>query len=148
MEGLYQGECSDSHARTSAGHLFPDFEVILILASWQIWRHIVREETEGKDATEINLPFRSKSVYYYWHIVSRDEWRLADNPIDSARKFLEREEQSMHVKVLDVTPEAGMEVLAFEVTDFMDEWAHHTQELAMDSTCTCILMRKPVLIIA
>lgn len=113
----------------------------------QIWRHIVREETEGKDATEIDLPFRSKSVYYYWHIVSRDEWRLADNPIDSARKFLERDGESLYVKVLDVAAEPGTEVLAFEVTDFMKEWAKHTQELAMDSTCKCIYRRMQTLIL-
>ena len=107
----------------------------------------MREETEGKEAPDINLPFRSKSVYYYWHVISREEWRLADDPIDSARTFLEREGESMHVAVLDVTPEPGTEVLAFEVTDFMNEWAQHTQELAMDSTCKSVNLLMHVLII-
>ncbi len=84
---------------------------------------------------DVNLLFRPKTVYYYWHIVSRREWRLADDPLESARTYVKQNAQDAHVALLDIQPEPGTEVLAFEVTDFIATWAKHTQELAMDSTC-------------
>lgn len=106
---------------------------------WQIWQHITRTEAAKRSVHTIKLLFRSKAVYYYWQIVTRDEWRLASTPLESARKFLEDKGEEYHIQSLDVEPEPGTEVLAFYITDFVEGWAEHTQELAMDSTC------KPVI---
>ena len=101
----------------------------------KIWAHIVREETQGRDVKEAGLPFESKAVYYYWQVVSRQSWKLAPDPVESAREFIRRNEREHHIALLDVDPQPGTQVLAFEVTDFMQEWARNTQELAIDSTC-------------
>ena len=101
----------------------------------QIWRHIEREEMEGRTVTDGDLPFRSKAVYYYWHIVTRQAWRFANDPFDSARQFLTQHGSNHHVSVLEVEQVPGMKALAFQVDDFMSAWAANTQELAMDSTC-------------
>ncbi|KAI0671341.1 hypothetical protein C8Q78DRAFT_991023 [Trametes maxima] len=102
-----------------------------------IWNHIVAEETEGVSARDLNLAFNEKSVYYYWSLVGREEWRLADNPLESAREFVHRNGAKYQIKELKVDPEPGMETFSFYVTDFMEEWGQHTQELAMDSMCEC-----------
>ena len=40
------------------------------------------------------------------------------------------------LEILDeVQGEPGTHSLAFQVTDLMREWAPHTQELGLDSTC-------------
>ncbi|RDX44376.1 hypothetical protein OH76DRAFT_1487106 [Lentinus brumalis] len=100
----------------------------------QIWAHIVRKETEGKAVDEVEIPFQAKAVYYYWHIVSHDEWKLDPDPLESARKYLEMNSSEHHVALLDVPAAPGTRVLAFQVTDFVRVWGSRTQELAMDST--------------
>ena len=77
------------------------------------------------------MTFTSKAVYYYWHVVSREHWKLDANPLESARKFILRNRDTHHVDLLDVLAEPGTEVVAFQVTDFMSEWAANTQELGM-----------------
>ncbi|EIW53639.1 uncharacterized protein TRAVEDRAFT_99853, partial [Trametes versicolor FP-101664 SS1] len=96
----------------------------------QIWGYLLAEE----DAEEDDLPYGPNAVYYYWHIVSREEWRLADDPLASARKFVEERGEKHHIVLLDVEAAPGTQTLAFYVTDFVEMWAKHTQELAMDST--------------
>lgn len=83
----------------------------------------------------MSVPYSSKSVYYYWHVVSRKHWKLDPNPLESAKKFVTENGDTHNVALLDVLSEPGTEVVAFQVTDFMSEWAEHTQELGMDSTC-------------
>lgn len=85
--------------------------------------------------TKINIPFRPKQVYYQWHILSKGQWKLDDDPLTSAQKFIEDHGEEHMVSLLSIQEEPGTRVLAFEVTDFMKQWAHNTQELAMDSTC-------------
>ena len=101
----------------------------------QIWAHIVRKETEGKAVDDVNIPFQAKAVYYFWHVVSRDEWKLAPDPLESARMYLEQNGATRHVSLLDVQAVPGTRVLAFQVSDFIRVWGTKTQELAMDSTC-------------
>lgn len=74
-------------------------------------------------------------VYYYWQIVTRDEWGLVSTPLESTHKFITDKGNEYHIKTLNVEAEPGTEVLAFYITDFIEGWAEHTQELAMDSTC-------------
>ncbi|KAI9057367.1 hypothetical protein FKP32DRAFT_1689206 [Trametes sanguinea] len=100
----------------------------------QIWRHILREEAQSRGVREIDVPFRSKSVYYYWATVCRSEWRLSDTPLSSARKFLHERGTEFNICALNIKEEPGTEVLAFYVKDFVEEWARHTQELGIDST--------------
>ncbi|TCD59764.1 hypothetical protein EIP91_011523, partial [Steccherinum ochraceum] len=99
-----------------------------------IWKHILATEGEGKEVSEIHIPFRSGAVYYYWNHVCAQEWKCAEDPLDSAKEWLQKNGAACNVATLDVTEEPGTRVLAFQVTDFMKEWARNTQELAMDST--------------
>ncbi|PCH44631.1 hypothetical protein WOLCODRAFT_50308, partial [Wolfiporia cocos MD-104 SS10] len=91
-------------------------------------------KTHGKQVTDTGLPYRSKAVYYYWHVISKTEWRRADDPLESARRFIEENGDEYQVKLMDVKAALATKVLAFQVVDFVKEWAEHTQELAMDST--------------
>ncbi|KAI0826923.1 hypothetical protein BC628DRAFT_1495368 [Trametes gibbosa] len=99
-----------------------------------IWAHILQTEAGGLPVEDVKLPYSANAVYYYWHVVSRKEWRLADSPLESARKFVQERGKDHHIAMLDVEAEPGTEALAFYVTDFIGAWAEHTQELAMDST--------------
>jgi hypothetical protein len=101
----------------------------------QIWQHIQSIETKGKPASEIKIPFTRMSVYYHWSTVSRGIWKLHDVPLQSAREFMREQGRHHHVRELDVEPEPGTEVLAFECTDIMDKCASKTRELGIDSTC-------------
>ena len=83
----------------------------------------------------MDIPFTQDSVYYYWHVLTKRKWQLADDPLDSAKKFIEVYGKEYHVELLDTIPETGTQSLAFQVTDFVNAWACNTQELAMDSTC-------------
>ncbi|PCH39585.1 hypothetical protein WOLCODRAFT_110923 [Wolfiporia cocos MD-104 SS10] len=102
--------------------------------AFQIWRHILRTELAGQMASEVNLPFRSKAVYYYWHVVSKESWKLADDPVESVQKFIQENGDECNIALLDVQAEPNTQVVAFQVTNFVREWASNTQELAMDST--------------
>ena len=77
-------------------------------------------------------------MYYYWNLVSGQEWKLAPDPLDSAREFIRSRGASIEhqVALVEMGPVAGARAMAFEVTDFVRAWAGHTEELAMDSTCT------------
>ncbi|KAI0748960.1 hypothetical protein BC629DRAFT_1298088 [Irpex lacteus] len=101
----------------------------------QIWRHIVAEEFRGKSAKDIDISFRRHAVAYYWETVSQTEWKLDPNPIESAQKWIVERGDSHQVAILDVEAAPGTRAVAFQVTDFMEEWAKNTRELAVDSTC-------------
>ncbi len=98
---------------------------------------MLQEEMHGRAVTSGSLPFKAKAVYYYWNLVSREEWRFAADPLESAQKLVEVNAETEHIALLDVKAEPGTECLAFYVTDFVESWAEHAQELAMDSTCAC-----------
>ena len=66
---------------------------------------------------------------------SLEAWRLAEDPIVSARKWVEENGDENMIGLLDVEAAPGTTVLAFQVKDFMEAWAENTRELAMDSTC-------------
>ena len=87
---------------------------------------------------KIKIPFRRTAVTYYWETISRTEWKLNPDPIESARKWIVERGGSHQVQLLDVQAAPGTRVVAFQVTDFMGEWAKNTRELAMDSTCELI----------
>ena len=74
-------------------------------------------------------------MYYYWHLVSEQDWKLDSDPVTSAKKYISENESQHNVSLLNIEPEPGTEVVAFKVVDFVREWAVNTQELAMDSTC-------------
>ena len=93
------------------------------------------EEGLGRSVEDLEITFGRKAVYYYWHVISREEWKLADDPFESARRFIEERGDEHNVALLDVPEEPGTRVVAFQVTDFMRVWAKNTQELGMDSTC-------------
>ncbi|EIW56575.1 uncharacterized protein TRAVEDRAFT_101164, partial [Trametes versicolor FP-101664 SS1] len=113
------------------------------LALPEKWKAYIRENARRQTPGQVracvlmvedDLPYGPNAVYYYWHIISREEWRLADDPLASARKFVEERGEKHHIALLDVEAAPGTETLAFYVTDFVEMWAKHTQELAMDST--------------
>ena len=94
-------------------------------------------ETRGQRCNELDLEFSRKSVHYWWELVTRDAWKLHEtDTLASARKFISENGHIHHVALLDVSNAPGTRVLAFEITDFIEEWGPHTQELGMDSTCT------------
>ena len=101
----------------------------------QIWQHILREEASTNSVDAVDIHFKEKSVYYYWNVISRQEWKLAADPIDSAREFISKRGEEHQVALLDVIPAPGIRVDAFQVKDFMDSCGKSTRELAMDSTC-------------
>ena len=94
--------------------------IIRAEACTQIWRHIVREETRGKHVAEADLPFRRKVIYYYWNIISGQEWKLAPDSVDSARTWLQEKGDEHHVALLDIDEIPGTRALAFQVTDFVE----------------------------
>ncbi|RPD61298.1 hypothetical protein L227DRAFT_466509, partial [Lentinus tigrinus ALCF2SS1-6] len=106
------------------------------------WKQYIREnarsqtpgQLRGRTLSDIKLGFSSKAVYYYWLVVSREEWELDDDPIKSAQKFVVEKGEEHGVTLLDIPAEPGTKILAFQVMDFVEEWARNTQELAMDST--------------
>jgi hypothetical protein len=68
----------------------------------------------------------------------QDQWRLDNDPFDSARKYLDEHGAKSCISILeDVIGQPGTQALAFQVKDLVREWAPHTQELALDSTCEC-----------
>lgn len=67
--------------------------------------------------------------------MSRQHWKLDPDPLESAKKFILKNKDTHRVDLLNVFAEPGTEVVAFQITDFMSEWAANTQELGMDSTC-------------
>lgn len=93
------------------------------------------EESRGKSAKDIKISFRRHAIACYWETVSRTEWKLDPDPIESARKWIVERGDSHHIALLDVEAAPGTRVVVFQVTDFMEEWAKNTRELAMDSTC-------------
>ncbi|GJE99912.1 hypothetical protein PsYK624_161870 [Phanerochaete sordida] len=99
-----------------------------------IWRHIEREELKKRSVTDDPIPFKSSAVYYYWHTVTEQAWKFAKDPFESARAFLTEKGVENSVEVLEIEDVPGTKALAFQITDFMSEWAEHTQELGMDST--------------
>ena len=101
----------------------------------QLWRHIEREEQRGKTVRDAPTPFKAKAVYYYWHQMSKNRWKLDDDPLTSAEAYIREHGQEHNVALLDVVAPAGTRAIAFQVTDLMEAWATNTQELAMDSTC-------------
>ncbi|KAJ2990392.1 hypothetical protein NUW54_g8481 [Trametes sanguinea] len=94
----------------------------------KIWQGILAA-TGGRD-----INFKSSAVYYHWTKVTRKDWRLDNDPFVSARKFIEARGADYKIVLMDIKPEPGTRVLGFYIQDFMDAWATHTQELAMDST--------------
>ena len=91
---------------------------------------------------EIDLPFQAKAVHYYWQCICQQEWKLDDDPLESAQKFLKTKGTENNVALLDVPAVPGTKVLAFQCVDIMKAWATHTQELAMDSTCNVIYIYR------
>jgi hypothetical protein len=97
--------------------------------------HILSEEGR-KDIDNIQLPFRQKSVYHYWHQQVQDRWRYDVDPFQSACKYLAEIGTETCVKSLNnVVAQPGTRALGFQITDFVRELAPHAQEVALDSTC-------------
>ncbi|KAI9059933.1 hypothetical protein FKP32DRAFT_1760738 [Trametes sanguinea] len=101
----------------------------------QIWRHIIRVEDERRRVTGAGpVPFRAKAVYYHWLLVCRQDWKLDPDPLVSARRFIQERGEHYRLKAFDLQEEPGTQAVAFYIQDFVESWAAHTQELAMDST--------------
>ncbi|KAI0338852.1 hypothetical protein BDW22DRAFT_1337423, partial [Trametopsis cervina] len=121
-------------------HCHPAYLDISLPDHWKVYiEENFRKQTPGQVrkahfSRQARLDFRSKSVYYYWHCVSRHAWKLAEDPVDSAEEFICQKGKEHNVGLLNVEAVPGVRVLAFQVTDFIKEWARNTQELAMDST--------------
>lgn len=53
----------------------------------------------------MDIPFRSAAIYSYWNQISQQEWRLAKNPLESAKSSHETV-KNKHVATLDVQLES------------------------------------------
>ncbi|KAI9056968.1 hypothetical protein FKP32DRAFT_1584478 [Trametes sanguinea] len=93
------------------------------------WLHLRRRVTGAGP-----VPFRAKAVYYHWLLVCRQDWKLDPDPLVSARKFIQERGEHYRLKAFDLQEEPGTQAVAFYIQDFVESWAAHTQELAMDST--------------
>jgi hypothetical protein len=85
-----------------------------------MWHYILSEECGDKPVTEVNLTFDEKAVQYQWLKASRETWRLAPDPIESACQFVTEHGQENMIGLLNVEAAPGTTVLAFEVTDFVN----------------------------
>jgi hypothetical protein len=85
--------------------------------------------------------FNERSVYYYWMQLMCHEWKHAEDPIASARQYVEANQSKRHLQLLDLKDEPSIEVIAFVITDFMD-FGHWTQSFLTDSTCEWHLLRS------
>lgn len=63
------------------------------------------------------------------------EWQHADDPIESARKYIRANELEENVKLMELVDEPGTQVIAFVITDFVDNFKGWTQSFLTDSTC-------------
>ena len=91
--------------------------------------------SKGLGASEVAVPFTSKSVYYYWHKCTEKDWRFDPDPYVSACKYVQAKGEENHICDMEIEAEPGMRAFGFYISDFVEAWAMHTQELAMDSTC-------------
>jgi hypothetical protein len=131
--------------RTSGGHLYFSTKTqhlqrlvcsprgIHCLIALQIWKSILKRNQE-LNGTRTPLPFKQRAVHYYWTQMVSHQWKYAEDPIKSAHDYLQQNEKTHEVKLLDLEEEPGTKVIAFTVTDFMrfNGW---TQCFLTDSTC-------------
>jgi hypothetical protein len=74
-------------------------------------------------------------VQYWYLLKSRHRWKLAADPLESARKYVETEGRKEHVRLMDIEAVPGASVLAFEVQDILMELQRQVREIGVDSTC-------------
>ena len=91
--------------------------------------------SKGLSVSEVSIPFTSKSVHYYWHKCPEKDWRFDPDPYVSACKYVEEKGEENHICDMHIEAEPGTRAFGFYIKDFVEAWAVHTQELAMDSTC-------------
>lgn len=99
----------------------------------QIWKSILKRNQE-LNGTRTPLPFKQRAVHYYWTQMVSHQWKYAEDPITSACDYIQQNEKTHEVKLLELEEEPGTKVIAFTVTDFMrfNGW---TQCFLTDSTC-------------
>ena len=95
----------------------------------QIWQQIQSKTSKNP------VPFKYKSVAYYWLRLTTGEWLRDKDPIKSACLWLAEHSNEHGIEILDLEVEPGTQVLAFYVRDFVLEWASRTNIFLTDSTC-------------
>jgi len=83
----------------------------------------------------MDIKFTQKAVRYQWARMGSDVWRLADDPIESAREYCQKHGAGEYIEAVEMQPVPGSRAFAFVVTDFMAGWARHTDTFLVDSTC-------------
>jgi hypothetical protein len=81
------------------------------------------------------IGFNQRSVHYYWMKLVSHEWQHDGDPIESARKYIRANELEENVKLMELEDEPGTQIIAFVITDFMDNFKGWTQSFLTDSTC-------------
>ena len=72
----------------------------------------------GKDIT-----FTQKAVCYFGICEGTEDWKCADDPIESAHNWCEIFGAQEKIEMVDMEPVAHSKAFAFVVTDFTEEWA-------------------------
>ena len=96
----------------------------------KLWREILKETEGGK-----GIMFTQKAVRYLWICEGTEDWKCADDPIESARKWCETFGKEEKIEMVDMEPVAHSKAFAFVVMDFMEAWAKNTDAFLVDSTC-------------
>ena len=81
------------------------------------------------------MAFTQRSVNYYWTTLAQHKWKHSNDPIESARAFLYANADDENLEVLEIEEEPNLRVIAFVITDFLEDFASWTQSLLTDSTC-------------
>jgi len=81
------------------------------------------------------IKFKQKAVHYHWGQIGSGIWRLADDPIESARKYCQKHGPEQDIEELEMHPIPFSRAFAFVVKDFMAGWVRHTDTFLVDSTC-------------
>ena len=81
------------------------------------------------------IKFKQKTVRYQWARMGSDIWRLADDPIESAREYCRKHGPGQCIEEVEMQHVHGSQVFAFVVTDFMAGWVRRTDTFLVDSTC-------------
>ena len=79
--------------------------------------------------------FRTETVRYAWANVASGEWWHDNDPITSAKLYLEKHGDKERIKLLKMPEITGTKTLAFVIDDFIQEWAQNAETLLVDSTC-------------
>ena len=103
-----------------------------VITEWavKIWREILQQTKGGE-----GIAFKQPAVRYYWLSEGCHAWKCAEDPIESAREWCQKNGMKENVEMIEMDSVPHSRAFAFVVKDFMEKWAHNTDSFLVDSTC-------------